>query len=83
MKIRTITVLKTDGTDETIECKGAPKLAVLQKAVGGYIEYVHLPRGNGQTKMVVNEEGRLDGLPMNSRASEIAQQSIVGNVAVY
>lgn len=48
-----------------------------QSAVGGYIEYVYLRDGGA---LIVNEEGRVHGLPHNSLASDLAQKIIVGNV---
>ena len=48
-----------------------------QDTVGGYVERVRCPDG---TVLLVNEEGRLNGLPVNEEASAIAGQMIVGNV---
>ena len=48
-----------------------------QNTVGGYVERVRCPDG---TVLLVNEEGRLNGLPVNEKASAIAGQMIVGNV---
>ena len=48
-----------------------------QNTVGGYVERVRCPDG---TVLLVNEEGRLNGLPVNEEASAIAGQMIVGNV---
>lgn len=39
----------------------------LRKFVGGFIEIVHI---NDKQIMVVNEEGKLNGLPYNSLATE-------------
>jgi hypothetical protein len=59
-------------------------LKELQTIVGGYIECLSLD--NAMT-MVVNEEGKLDGLPCNGLATEIAYNSgffdiIVGSALV-
>lgn len=56
-----------------------PSLAALQAAVGGYIEGVPCPGG---AFLFVNEHGRLDGLPLNIRATALAGQTIVGDVVV-
>lgn len=49
--------------------------AAMQKAVGGYIEAVPArPEGT----LLVNEEGRLMRLPINSAATRLAGQFIVG-----
>lgn len=54
-------------------------LQELQGVVGGYVEVVSL---SGDDVMVINEEGRLTGLPHNTKASVIARDYIVGNVLV-
>ena len=65
---------------------GADSLKVLQDAVGGYIEFIDLPKQ--KAVMVVNEEGKLNGLPTNVFASVLFYQNyaetrdfIVGDVA--
>lgn len=61
--------------DRTMEEKPVTtKLAELQSLVGGYIEFVRFDDGSA---MIVNEEGRLRGLPVNPIASYIA--AIKGN----
>ena len=52
-----------------------PSLEEAQKVVGGYVEII--PVSDGQ--LIVNEEGRLMGLPGNPLASEVAGQPIVWN----
>lgn len=83
-------IIKTTG--ETIEVK--PKngtdfqLEELQEVVGGYIQILPIYR-TGEV-MVVNEEGRLEHLPWNGKATTYAKQNnaifpndyIVGNVLV-
>ena len=61
-------------------------LKFLQNIVGGYIEFVSLPKQNAV--MVVNEEGKMHGLPTNVFASVLFYQNyqetrdfIVGDVA--
>jgi hypothetical protein len=58
------------------------ELAELQKLVGGYIECAHF--GNEGKFFVVNEEGKLLGLPYNEEATKIYAEHhpndyIVGN----
>ena len=63
-----------DGKEFTLE--------ELQGYVGGYIELIYLRDGR---IMVVNEEGKLDELPLNSTATEIygsQNDYVVGNVLV-
>ena len=61
------------------------KLEELQRYVGGYIELVRLPK---HRNMVVNEEGKLRGLGINYKATEIVQKEaarpeiIVGDVLI-
>jgi hypothetical protein len=61
-------------------------LRELQHIVGGYIETCYL---NDGTVMVLNEEGKLEGLPLNVRATEIFRKNfpcsldrIVGDVLI-
>ncbi len=62
-------LLKADGTNQKYPPANGKHytLAELQAAVGGYIEIVHLDEG----ALVINEEGKLHGLPLNERASEL------------
>lgn len=63
-----------NGSDFTLE--------ELQGYVGGYIELVYLRDGR---IMVVNEEGKIEGLPPNQIATEIygnPNDYVVGNVLV-
>lgn len=82
----TATIISTDGTYNDVEPKNKTdfQLEELQKIVGGYIEIVQL--SNSQC-MVVNEEGKVAGLPYNHLATLAAYMSgvkdvIVGNVLV-
>ena len=54
-------------------------LEELKGFVGGYIEIVHIGRGQ---IMVVNEEGKLLGLPFNDIATLRCLEPIVGDVLV-
>ena len=58
-----------NGTDFSLE--------ELQGFVKGYIEIVYL---SNDKFLVVNEEGKLMGLPINDYATGIANQLIVGDV---
>lgn len=74
-------IIKTNGEIiETQPSNGTDfSLTELQAVVGGFIEVVHLSDGR---LMVVNEEGKLDGLPINEKASELYPDLIVGDVLV-
>ncbi|MDR0694698.1 MAG: DUF3846 domain-containing protein [Prevotellaceae bacterium] len=77
---------RANGTQETVapQNKKYFTLQELQAFVGGYIENVFL---NDSLIMVVSEEGKLDGLPVNVRATEIIRRygiedTIVGDALV-
>ena len=60
--------------------KKAFTLSELQEIVGGYIELVHLNDGR---VMVVNEEGKINGLDYNLQGTLAYRKDIiVGNVLV-
>lgn len=61
------------------DIQGEPTLAWLQEKVGGYIEIVGCLSGE---QMICNEEGYGLGLKVNSGASIIAGQSMVGDVVI-
>ncbi len=77
------TVLKADGTEQVLDHKPTYDEAV--KIVGGYIEFAH-PDNSGKKAgerltLVVDEEGRLKGYPLNRKATQIYRASpIVGDV---
>lgn len=76
-------------TYEQVKPKGKTfSLEELQKFVGGYIEIVYL--ADGKLCMVVNEEGKINHLPINPIATrlynlfkpESSYDYIVGNVLI-
>lgn len=48
-------------------------LDALQSVVGGNIEAVNLPKLGDRTHLYINEEGKLDGLPVNIPATRLAR----------
>jgi hypothetical protein len=60
---------------------GEVSLEQAQELVGGYVTYVPIP-SRPDSQMFCDEEGLLKELPVNKEASELAQQTIVGNVIV-
>ena len=63
-------VMSEDGSYITIYLSdedGEPTLKVMQEAVGGYIEVVYAENGD---QIILDEEGRLKGKPINEDASE-------------
>jgi len=78
--------IRVDGTSVEVEPQNGSyfTLEELQKFVEGYIEVVYLPE---QEIMVLNEEGKVNGLDVNEEATMIAQKAglndiIVGNVLI-
>ena len=67
------TIYKADGTTERIKPANGGSFALpeLQRAVGGFIEHVRMAPGNGHAIMLINEEGKLRGLPYNALASAL------------
>jgi hypothetical protein len=59
--------------------EGGAALAAMQKAVGGYIELVRL---GAALDMWVNEDGIRLKLPLNSRASVVVGEVILGDVLI-
>lgn len=80
-------LVKVDGSTEKVEPKNETSFSLeeLQEYVGGYIQIITPKVGE---RMVINEEGRLMGLPINKQATDIARlfriimtnDFIVGNV---
>lgn len=63
------------------------KLEELKAIVNGYIEIVGIEYNGEFVHLVCNEEGKLDGLPFNQKATEIAIKGglfdeIVGDVLI-
>jgi len=80
-------IIKSDGTEiESVPANGTDySLKELQEIVEGYIEVVRL-KHELYDMMIINEEGKLNRLPVNLKATRIfksTQQTfdyIVGNV---
>lgn len=67
-------IIKTDGTTINYSPKAGAhyELEELQEIVGGFIEIISLHDGR---MMVINEEGKLNGLPYNDLATDIAHDA--------
>lgn len=63
-------VIKTDGTAQLVPCDASKSLPLdkLHELVGGYVEVVRASR-IAPLVMIVNEEGKLLGLPLNKNAT--------------
>lgn len=67
------TLIKTNGTEEQIILES---LQQIQTLIDGYIEQVNVDGG----VLMINEDGISQNLPLNDKASALAQQPIRGNV---
>jgi hypothetical protein len=88
-------IIKTDGsTQEELNKVVIDQLEWLQEKIGGYIECLSFSEPlvyNGKTYlgMMLNEEGKLQNLPVNKVATSIAVKGglrydfIVGNVVLF
>lgn len=80
----------TIGTDNRVYVHENPdtSLKFLQSVVGGYVEYVPLVVTNPDSAAVyfldiwINEEGLLQRLPQNVRATMLTNQFLVGDVVI-
>lgn len=80
-------VVVTTDLDIRVEDFADPLYKTVGAAVDGYIEHVHPIRLEEPFCMIVNEEGRLRGLPRNLAGSflygtDIHCEPIVGNIVI-
>lgn len=76
------TLLRVDGSTEPFDIGTDDQLRVLQEAVGGYIEIVYAPDGK---LLIIDEEGKLKGKPVNTLATLMWQHPsdvLVGDVVL-
>lgn len=71
--MKTLTIIKADGTTETQTVAKAAEYDAINKAVGGFIEAVpHFEKYQGRKcDAFVNEEGRLLDLPLNPQGTKL------------
>ena len=50
------------------DSKDEPDLKAAQEFVGGYVEGITFPNGD---YLIINEEGKIRGLPLNEQASKL------------
>jgi hypothetical protein len=79
MKIIKVTAKQTF---EVVEITGQPSLQLMRDLIGGHIEHVLPKRLPGPYCMIVDEEGRLKGLPINWYASLLYETDIHGTPIV-
>lgn len=81
------TLYRTNNTQEEIQPANGTDFTLkeAQAVVGGYVEIAHLEDGR---IMILNEEGKLEGLPVNLNATNLflrgrdGYDEIVGDVLV-
>ena len=66
--------LSTDANEFVIidDKKNEPTLKAAQDFVGGYVEGITFPNGD---YLIINEEGKLMGLPLNEKASKLWKET--------
>jgi hypothetical protein len=80
-------LIKVDGSETIVHPKDSHfTLEELQAFVGGYVQMIQLPNGE---EMYLNEEGKLENLPINRRATTLGKvcgiatdDCIVGDVII-
>lgn len=75
------TIYRSNGQiEERIFSKKNATLKEMQEVVGGYIEFVYLLKDN--LVMVVNEEGKITGLPFNAKATQLVKECNINDIIV-
>ena len=69
-------ILKVKGRDKNVMPKNGHDFDLweLQEIVGGYVEFIHL---TNQRIMVVDEDGKAKGKPINEKATKLLQETFV------
>lgn len=81
----TLFVMSPDGrvTEERWEQTGYPKLEVMQRLVGGYIERVRVSWQGRKRDAYVDEDGLAKQLPPNFNATRLCGMFIVGSIVIW
>ena len=68
------TKINTDAAEFKIieDSKDEPDLKAAQDFVGGYVQGITLPNGD---YLIINEEGKLMGLPVNKQATKLWKET--------
>ena len=64
-------IIDTDGEETHVVADEKPDLYKMQEMVDGNIELVACRYENGRKPMIINEEGKLDGLKINAKATKM------------
>ena len=62
------------------DSKDEPNLKEAQKFVGGYVEGITFPNGD---YLIINEEGKIMGLPLNEQASKLCNTTCSSGTPLY
>jgi len=62
-------IVDTDGEETHVSADEKPGLYKMQEMVGGNIQLVQCLYKNGRKPMIVNEDGKLQGLEKNNKAT--------------
>ena len=74
-------VYKSNGSvEDRVFSKKNVTLKEMQEIVGGYIEFIYLRKDN--LVMVVNEEGKIMGLPFNAKATQLVKECNINDIIV-
>lgn len=73
-------VIKADGSETPIQVEKQPSLEDLISLVGGWLEYHKAQDGKD---MLMDEDGRMKGLPANPKASDLAGFTVLGTVIYF
>lgn len=78
-------ILHVNGTSEDIIFRRQPTLQEYQNFVGGPIEHLNVTHEGKKVDMLVNEEGKLKGLPVNHLATTYVtgRDIIVGDAVLF
>ena len=64
-------IIDTDGEETHVVADEKPDLYKMQEMVDGNIELVVCRYEDGNKHMIINEEGKLDGLKINAKATKM------------
>ena len=74
------TIYKSNGeVQERTFSKENISLKDMQEVVGGFIEFLYL---KNNLVMVVNEDGKIVGLPYNARATKLIKENNINDIIV-
>ena len=82
-------IIDTDGEETHVTADEKPDLYKMQEMVGGNIELVACRYENQRRPMIINEEGKLNRLKLNSKATDMyldlhdVKDYIVGNAIIF